>query len=80
MAEHPQWTGTRDVLGEGHVGRALMNSLIVASATMLICVVVGAMAAYALARFDVPLKRNLLMLVLMHADVPAGRARSSRCS
>ena len=28
----PQWGRYPDVLGEGHVGRALMNSLIVASA------------------------------------------------
>ena len=50
--------------GEGHVGRALLNSLIIASATTLICVVVAGMAAYALARLDVPLKRTLLMLIL----------------
>ena len=32
----PQWGRYPDVLGEGHVGRALMNSLIVASATMIV--------------------------------------------
>jgi ABC-type glycerol-3-phosphate transport system permease component len=60
----PQWDQYPRVLGEGHVGRALMNSLIVAGATTVVCLIVGAMAAYALARFDVPLKRALLMLVL----------------
>ena len=61
---HPQWHQYSRVFGEGHVGRALLNSLIIASATTLICVVVAGMAAYALARLDVPLKRTLLMLIL----------------
>jgi ABC-type glycerol-3-phosphate transport system permease component len=53
------------VLGEGHVGRALMNSLIVASATMAVCLVIGSMAAIALSRFNIPARRVVLMLVLM---------------
>jgi ABC-type glycerol-3-phosphate transport system permease component len=60
----PQWHQYTRVLGEGHVGRALLNSLIIAGATTVICVVVAGMAAYALARLDIPLKRTLLMLIL----------------
>jgi ABC-type glycerol-3-phosphate transport system permease component len=60
----PQWHQYTRVLGEGHVGRALMNSLIVAGATTVICVVVAGMAAYALARLQIPLRRTLLMLIL----------------
>jgi ABC-type glycerol-3-phosphate transport system permease component len=60
----PQWHQYTHVLTEGHVGRALANSLIVATATTLICVLVAGMAAYALARLEVPLKRTLLMLIL----------------
>ena len=60
----PQWHQYTRVFGEGHVGRALLNSLIVASASTVICVVVAGMAAYALARLEVPLKRTLLMLIL----------------
>jgi ABC-type glycerol-3-phosphate transport system permease component len=60
----PQWDQYTRVLGEGHVGRALLNSLIIAGATTLICVVVAGMAAYALARLEVPLRRTLLMLIL----------------
>jgi len=60
----PQWHQYTRVLTEGHVGRALANSLIVATATTLICVLVAGMAAYALARLEVPLKRTLLMLIL----------------
>jgi ABC-type glycerol-3-phosphate transport system permease component len=66
----PQWHIYPDVLNEGHVGRALMNSLVVAGATTLICLIVGALAAYALTRFDIPLKRVLLMLVLMTQMFP----------
>jgi ABC-type glycerol-3-phosphate transport system permease component len=61
----PQWGRYPDVLGEGHVGRALMNSLIVASATMAVCLVIGSMAAIALSRFNIPARRVVLMLVLM---------------
>ncbi len=66
----PQWDQYTFVLGEGHVGRALLNSLIVAGATMVICVIVGAMAAYALARYGFPMKKALLMAVLMTQMFP----------
>jgi ABC-type glycerol-3-phosphate transport system permease component len=60
----PQWHQYTRVLGEGHVGRALVNSLVVAGVTTVICVVVAGMAAYALARLEIPFKRTLLMLIL----------------
>jgi ABC-type glycerol-3-phosphate transport system permease component len=66
----PQWGQYPKVLGEGHVGRALLNSMIVASGTMVICLIVGAMAAYALARYRVRVTRILLMLVLMTQMFP----------
>jgi ABC-type glycerol-3-phosphate transport system permease component len=66
----PQWDQYPRVLGEGHVGRALVNSLIVAGATTILCLVVGAMAAYALTRFEIPLRRVLMLLVLMTQMFP----------
>jgi ABC-type glycerol-3-phosphate transport system permease component len=66
----PQWDQYPRVLGEGHVGRALLNSLIVASGTMVICLIIGAMAAYALARWRVRVTYILLMLVLMTQMFP----------
>jgi ABC-type glycerol-3-phosphate transport system permease component len=60
----PQWDQYTRVLGEGHVGRALLNSLIVAGASTAICVVIAGMAAYALARLQVPFRRTLMMLIL----------------
>jgi ABC-type glycerol-3-phosphate transport system permease component len=62
---HPQWHEYSRVLGEGHVGRALGNSLIVASGTMVVCLIVGALAAYALARFRLRMTNVLMMAVLM---------------
>jgi ABC-type glycerol-3-phosphate transport system permease component len=67
---NPQWDQYPRVLGEGHVGRALINSLIVASGTMVICLIVGAMAAYALARWRARITHVLLMLVLMTQMFP----------
>jgi ABC-type glycerol-3-phosphate transport system permease component len=61
----PQWGRYPDVLGEGHVGRALMNSLIVASATMIVTLIIGSMAAIALSRFNIPARRTVLILVLL---------------
>jgi len=66
----PQWGQYTRVLGEGHVGRALMNSLIVAGVTTVICLAVGALAAYALARFRIPFRGALLMAVLMTQMFP----------
>jgi ABC-type glycerol-3-phosphate transport system permease component len=67
---NPQWDQYPRVLGEGHVGRALLNSLIVAGGTMIVCLIVGAMAAYALARYRVRITSLLLMLVLMTQMFP----------
>jgi ABC-type glycerol-3-phosphate transport system permease component len=67
---HPNWHEYPRVLGEGHVGRALINSMIVASGTMVICLIVGALAAYALARFRLKLTTILLMGVLMTQMFP----------
>jgi len=66
----PQWDQYPRVLGEGHVGRALLNSLIVASGTMVICILVSALAAYVLARYRVRLTRILLVLVLITQMFP----------
>jgi ABC-type glycerol-3-phosphate transport system permease component len=66
----PQWHTYADVLGAGHVGRALINSLIVAGTTMVLCLIIASLAAYALTRFRVPLRRVLLMLVLMTQMFP----------
>jgi ABC-type glycerol-3-phosphate transport system permease component len=67
---HPNWGEYTHVLGEGHVGRALVNSMIVASGTMVVCLLVSALAAYALARWRFKLTSILMMLVLMAQMFP----------
>ena len=60
---HPQFGRYSDVLHAGFA-RALRNSLIVATGTTLAGVAVAALAGYALARFDLPLRRYLLFMVM----------------
>jgi ABC-type glycerol-3-phosphate transport system permease component len=60
---HPQFGRYRDVLHAGFA-RALRNSLIVATGTTVAGVAVAALAGYALARFDLPLRRYLLLMVM----------------
>jgi ABC-type glycerol-3-phosphate transport system permease component len=63
------WTGSPqfgryvDVLDAGFA-TALRNSLIVATGTTVAGVAVAALAGYALARFDIPLRRYLLLMVM----------------
>jgi len=52
-----------EVLGSGF-GRALRNSLVVATGTTLFGVAVATLAGYALARFALPLRRYLLFMVM----------------
>jgi ABC-type glycerol-3-phosphate transport system permease component len=67
----PQWDQYSRVLDEGHVARALMNSLVVSVSAMVIGVAIASLAAYALARFRFPLRRILLMTVLATQMFPA---------
>jgi ABC-type glycerol-3-phosphate transport system permease component len=60
---HPTLSRYGDVLDAGFA-TALKNSLIVSVGATVAGVVVAAMAGYALARFDLPLKKYLLLLVM----------------
>ncbi len=53
-----------EVFADGNFTRALLNSTIVASSTTVLGITVAALAGYALARFQLPLRRYLLILVL----------------
>ena len=59
----PQFGRYADVL-DGGFATALRNSVIVATATTLAGVAVAALAGYALARFDLPPRRYLLLMVM----------------
>ena len=60
---HPQFSRYTDVLDAGFA-TALRNSVIVAIGTTLAGVALAALAGYALARFDLPLRRYLLLMVM----------------
>ncbi|MCC3145605.1 carbohydrate ABC transporter permease [Halanaerobium sp. Z-7514] len=49
----------------------IKNSLIVATTTTLICIIIGSMAAYSLARLDIRGKKIILSLVLAISMFPA---------
>jgi ABC-type glycerol-3-phosphate transport system permease component len=53
-----------EVFADGNFVRALLNSAIVATSTTVLGVAAAALAGYALARFRLPLRRYLLILVL----------------
>ena len=59
----PQFGRYVDVL-DGGFAIALRNSIIVATGTTVAGVAVAALAGYALARFDIPLRRYLLLMVM----------------
>jgi multiple sugar transport system permease protein len=57
--------------GESTFLLALRNSVIVCIGTTLVAMVFGTMAAYAFARFNIPQKRTLLLIVLGSQLLPA---------
>lgn len=59
----PDWSRYADVVERGF-GTALRNSLVVTLTTVALGLLVSVFAGYALARFDLPFKRYLLILVL----------------
>ncbi|MYV52707.1 carbohydrate ABC transporter permease [Streptomyces sp. SID3212] len=49
---------------DGGQGRALLNSLLVSVPTVLLSLALASMAAFGLARYDLPFRRTLLLLML----------------
>ena len=60
----------RTAIGQAPFARYLFNSLVVASGTAIICVVLGSMAGYALSRLEFRFKLYVLMLILVSAMLP----------
>lgn len=59
------------MLGLSEFTRAAINSIIIASATMILCVSLGALAAYPLARLRMPAKRIYLAVIIASRLVPS---------
>ena len=54
-----------------NLGDKIINSLVVACATVLVAVPMATMAAYAFSRFEFPLKKTLFLLVIASQFIPA---------
>lgn len=60
-----QWRNFSDIWsGEYNIGIGFKNSLIIASSTMILCILLGTLSAYAVARFYFKGKKLFLFLVL----------------
>jgi multiple sugar transport system permease protein len=64
-------TSYQTVLGDKLYVNGLLNSVVIASITTIICLTVGSMAAYALARIDFFAKKPVLSTVLAISFFPA---------
>jgi multiple sugar transport system permease protein len=54
-----------------HFGQAILNSVIVATVSTFIAMLLGTLAAYSLARLPLPAKRTILVLVIVMVTFPA---------
>lgn len=54
-----------------HIGRTLLNSLIVAGLTVLVAIPCATLAAYAFSRFEMPFKGGLFFTILATQFIPA---------
>lgn len=54
-----------------NLGNKIFNSLVVATATVVVAVPMATMAAYAFSRFEFPLKKTLFLLVIASQFIPA---------
>lgn len=57
-------SGFRQAWVDGGQGRALLNSLLVSIPTVLLSLALASLAAFGLARYDLPFRRTLLLLML----------------
>jgi multiple sugar transport system permease protein len=60
-----------EMLSEENIAAALRNSVITATATMVVCLVFGSLAAYTLARLNMPRKNLLLGVSVFSRMIPS---------
>ena len=65
----PRWYG--EMLAQPDVSSALLNSLIIASVTMVLCLLLGAIAAYPLSRLNMPRKNWFLTVSIVARMIPS---------
>jgi sn-glycerol 3-phosphate transport system permease protein len=67
---HPQWSSYATAWTQGHLGRYLLNSLIVTTVIVVAELVTSIAAAYAFAFLDFPFKKTLFIVFLATMMVP----------
>lgn len=65
----PTWENYRLLFSEG-VAIPILNSILITTVTVAVCLAVGSLAAYALARFAFRLKGAVLVLVVVVMSIP----------
>ncbi len=68
---HLYWGHFQSVFTNFGFARNILNSIVVATSTTVICMLVGTFAAYALAKLPLPAKRTILVLVITMVTFPA---------
>ncbi len=70
LPSHVYWGNFQTVLTDPQFMRAVLNSVIVATTTTALAILVGGSAAYALAHLPLPRKRGMLVGVVSAATIP----------
>lgn len=70
LPSRPEWSNYRDAWTTANLGLAFVNSIWVTTITTVVLVLLSAMAAYAFARIDFPLKQFWFWLFLISMMVP----------
>ena len=67
---HPTWDNYRDLFGRFHFLHILQNSLVITGATTVMVIILGMLAAYALARMRVPGGKHIALWILSLRFMP----------
>ena len=70
FAFHPTWSNYREVLLRSNYARYIIDSIIVSGGAVLVSIIVGVPAAYALARYHFPRKEDLAFQILSYKFAP----------
>jgi len=64
------WSNYANAFGSGHLGRYLLNSVIVTAATIIITVLASVMAAFALIRMSWKLSKTVMRILMLGLMIP----------
>lgn len=70
LPSHIDWSHFHNVFAGFGFGQNVLNSVIVATSTTFISLLLGTLAAYAIARLPLPAKRTILVLVIVMVTFP----------